>query len=198
MSIEWNDTLSAAAGIASAVAAFAALYAARQSNATAATLARIEHDRRHEERRPQLEVTLGGRGMQLSTLNVHLLGPDEIGHLDSITIRVDNDDQDHTILNPGAGLTQEEVDAHIWGPYRFTPGVDGADQYGRSIPSFPLTVGRGRSFQMERTHPGHWMEGMDQNRWQEVYQGTLVRLVISCRRGDDEWVLARTAPNPAW
>ena len=63
----------------SAVAAVGSWRAARRANKTAETVARIERDRRHEERRPQFDLTLEARGPQHSMLNVHLAGPDELG-----------------------------------------------------------------------------------------------------------------------
>jgi hypothetical protein len=127
-------------------------------------------------------------------LNVHLAGPDELGEVTVVSIRVDDDDKDRSSLF-GRGATAEEIANHIWGPYRFTPRVDDADEHGREVGPFALKVGRGRPFQMERTRPGHWMEGMTMDAWQEGYLAHPVRLVITCRSGEDEWVLARALPN---
>jgi hypothetical protein len=184
----------AAAGL-SAVAAVGSWNAAQRSNNTAETVARIERDRWHVERRPQFELTLEPLSSQHLRLNVHLAGPDELRDVEITSIRVDDDDKDRTGLTPG-GLTREEIDNHVWGPLRFTPLVDEADRYGRAVGPFILRVGRGRPFQLEPTTPGHWMTGTNPDQWQEQYRGHPVRLVITCRVGDEEWVLPRHLPNP--
>jgi hypothetical protein len=198
MSIPWGDIATFSTAALSAVATAGAWLAAHRSAKTAEILTRIEHDRRHEERRPQFELTLGGPHRQPATLNVHLAGPDELGEVEVVSIRVDDDDKDRTMLTPGRDITQADIDAHVWGPFRFTPRVDGADEFGRRLGPFRLKVGRGRPFQMERTQPGRWMEGKTQDLWQDEYVDHPVRLVITCRVGDEEWVLARRLPNYPW
>jgi hypothetical protein len=186
-------TSTIAAGL-SAIAAIGAWNAAHRSNQTAETMARIERDRRHEERRPQFELTLEPRSEQHSNLNIHLAGPDELGEVEIISIRVDDDDKDRTGLIYG-DTTREEIDNHIWGPVRFTPRLVGVDEHGRTAGPFSLRVGRGHRFQMEPSLRGLWMTGTTQEQWQREYRGHPVRLVITCRAGDDEWVLARQLPN---
>lgn len=183
-----------AAGL-SAVAAAGSWNAARRANKTAETVARIERDRRHEERRPQFQLTLDPLGPQHLRLNVHLAGPDELRDVEVTSIRVDDDDKDRTALTPG-GVSREEIDNHVWGPLRFTPRVDEADRHGRAVGPFTFRVGRGRPFQMEPTSPGRWMTGTTPEQWQEQYRGHPVRLVITCRVGDEEWVLPRHLQNP--
>ncbi|NEE58393.1 hypothetical protein G3M55_79370 [Streptomyces sp. SID8455] len=40
------------------------------------------------------------------------------------------------------------------------------------------------------------MRGKTQGVWQGEYVGQPIRLVLTCRRGDREWVLARQLENP--
>ena len=123
-------------------------------------------------------------------------GPDPLGHLDAVTVAVANDDRNRVIINPGLGATQEDVDAHVWGPWRFAPHTDDADRNGRAVAPVPLQLGRGRPFTMERTRPGHWMRGTDQAAWQQQYADHPIRLLLTCRQGDERWVIARQIPNP--
>lgn len=197
MDIPWGAIGAFSTATLGAVAATGAWFAARRSAETAEALARIERDRRHEERRPQFELSLGGPYREHSTLNVHLAGPDELDEVEIVSIRVDDDDKDRTRLTPG-GATQEEIENHVWGPFRFTPMVDNGDEHGRALGSFRLRVGRGRPFQMERTRPGRWMTGKTQDQWQDDYRGEPVRIVLTCRVSDEEWTLARRLPNDPW
>jgi len=226
MSFPWNETLSTTAAVGSFVAAGIALRisskanstgakgveaaqysneaadkaneAAQKANETAEIVARIEQQRRHDELTPDLRITLveQGGGSAQARLNVHLAGPHQLGHLDHLAITVDNDDMERRLLREDEQLTQADVDAHVWGPFHFVRGADGADEHGRSVPPVRLTVGRGRPFAMTRTVPGRWMTGKTFSMWQEEYRGQPVRLRITCRRGDEEWVLAQEVENP--
>ncbi|WP_329394304.1 hypothetical protein OHA45_12155 [Streptomyces lydicus] len=196
MSIWSSQNLGFAAAALSAVAAVGSWIAARRANSTAATVARIERARWRDDLTPRFVLSLRDLGGGRFNLHVHLDGPDSLGDLDAVSMEVVNDDMDHRVLNPGFGLTQEEADAHIWGPFRFTPGVDGADERGRSVPSVALMMGRGRPFAMERTRPGHWMVGQVAEGWQQRYVGMPIRLRLTCSRGQDTWILARKVENP--
>ncbi|WP_328584954.1 hypothetical protein [Streptomyces sp. NBC_00370] len=196
MSAHWNDTLSTIGGLAGAAAAVAAWRAATKANATADTVARIERDRHHAELAPQFDIGFVETSETRAKLAIHLSGPDQLGHLTSITASVGNDDAEHVLASPGLDVTQEGVDAFVWGPFRFQPDADGADRNGRAVAPVSLLVGRGRSFAMERTRPGHWMTGKTFERWQENYRNEPVRLILTCRRDDEEWVVTRRIPNP--
>lgn len=196
MSIEWTDTISAAAAGLSAVAAGGAWWAARRSAATAETLASIERDRRHEDLTPDIALSFTGRFGDNGSITVHLAGPDSLGDLTAVQLEMVNDDMDHRVLNPTPDLTQADADAHVWGPFRFVPGVDGADRNGRQTGAVPLEMGRGRPFAVERTRPGHWMEGMAADGWQDRYTHLPIRVRVTCRRGEETWVLARELENP--
>ncbi|MFH8867194.1 hypothetical protein [Streptomyces griseus] len=196
MSIEWTDTISAAAAALSAFAAGGAWWAARRSAATAETLAGIERDRRREDLTPQIRLAITGQFGDRGNILVHLAGPDSLGDLTSVQLEMVNDDMDHRVLNPTSDVTQEDSDAHVWGPFRFAPGVDGADENGRRTGALPIEMGRGRPFAIERTRPGHWMEGPVADGWQDRYTHLPIRVRVTCRRGQETWVLARELENP--
>lgn len=197
MSIHWSDGASAIAAVFSAITAGIALFAADKANKTANTVARIERERWHADLTPNFEMTLTETGGGHARLHVYLRGPDPLRTLDQVTIRVDDDDNNRTIMQGYVGgPTQEQIDSHVWGPWRFTPGSDHAGQDGRQVISEPMNVGRGQPFSMERTHRGFWMGGTTDEFWQQQYADHPIRLIFTCRRGDEEWVVARQIDNP--
>lgn len=156
-------TSTAAAGL-SALAAIGSWNAARRANKTSAqaqatgerayetanAVARIERDRRREERRPQFDLTLEPRSPQHSMLNVHLAGPDELGEVESVSIRVDDDDKDRTHLTPG-GATREDIDNQIWGPSDSPPPCRSRPAWPHRWPIHPAS--RARPPLPDGTHP---------------------------------------------
>ncbi|MGW6741617.1 hypothetical protein ACWGDX_12975 [Streptomyces sp. NPDC055025] len=150
----------------------------------------------HADLTPQFDLALTETGHNQALLNVHLNGPDALHHLDEVVITVGNDDMDHIVLHPSGGLTQDDVDAFVWGPFRFSPYINGTDEHGRGPEAFPLEVGAGRPLAMQRTRPAPWMEGKSQGTWQGENGGNSIRLVLTCRRGDQKWVIARRLENP--
>jgi hypothetical protein len=198
MGFPWAETISGVTAVFSAAAAGGSWKAARRANATADTVARIEQNRWHAELTPQFDLTLTETGGGTARLTVHLNGPDELGRLDDVWVSVGNDDMDHAITHGDGRLTQEDLDAFVWGPFRFRAGIDGADADGRGAAPFPLLVGRGRPLAMERTRPGLWMTGKTQEAWQQENVGNPVRIVITCRRGEELWAVARRVDNPPY
>jgi hypothetical protein len=198
MSTHWSDGTTAITAVLSTITAGIALFAADKANKTANTVARIERERWHADLTPDFEITLREESHGHGRLHMYLAGPNPLRSLDEITIRVDDDDNDHTLRHPHVGgPTQEQIDAHVWGPWRFLPSSDGAGQDGRTVrPAVSLNVGRGHPFSMERTHHGFWMTGMTDETWQRQYVDQPIRLIITCRRGDEEWVVARRVENP--
>ncbi|MFI6495025.1 hypothetical protein [Streptomyces sp. NPDC050564] len=196
MSIPWGDIATFSTAALSAVAAVGAWFAAQRANKTGDAIARIERERWHADLTPQFDLVLAETGNGQALLSVHLDGPDALRHLDEVVITVGNDDRDHTVLHPNGTLTQDEVDAFVWGPFRFTPHANGTDEHGRGPEAFPLQVGTGQPRAMQRTRPGHWMEGKSQGMWQGENAGNPIRLVLTCRRGNEEWVIARRLENP--
>lgn len=196
MSIPWGEITASFTAVASTVAAYLAWRTSVRSAETADAVARIEEQRWHADLTPQFKLDLAEVGNGQALLDIHLAGPDALGHLDSISIVVGNDDRAHEVLNAGVDVTQEEVDAFVWGPYRFSPNANGADDDGRGPEPFDLAVGIGTQRAMQRTRPGHWMTGKTQGTWQGEYVGKPIRLKLTCRRGDEQWVITRHLDNP--
>ncbi|WP_435597027.1 hypothetical protein [Streptomyces anulatus] len=198
MSIEWTDTISAGAAALSAIAAGGAWWAATRSAAAAKALTRIEDERWKADRTPQFDLELIEIGSGQALLQLHLTGPDSLERLDSITIKIGDDDRDLSGVTPAPGFTRADLEDFVWGPFKFTHGANGTDEHGRGPAPFPLAVGTGSRFAMQRTYPGPWMEGKTHGMWQGEYVGKPIRLVLTCRRGETEWVLARQLENPVF
>lgn len=191
MSIPWADIGTVSTAGLSAIATWGAWLAARRSAKTASTVARIEQDRWHAELLPQFQVSVDRAEGDRATLSVRLVGPLPLCHLDEIRIEVAQSDDMARIAGLAGGPSQEELDAQVWGPLRFTHGADGADINGKTVAPFALEVGKGRPFSMERTRPPHWQEGNDRDaRWRDQWLNTPMRLVLTCKRdGFKNWVV---------
>ncbi|MGW6414370.1 hypothetical protein [Streptomyces sp. NPDC055055] len=169
---------------------------AEAARGTADAIARIEHARWLYERTPQFDFTLVPVGDRGAKLRIHLAGPDALGHLDSITVRIVDDDFNHVSELAGA-TPREQIEAHVWGPFKLHPRVSGADADGRELTSGQLTVGQGLPLVLDRTVPGTWMS-MNYDAWQRTYVDHPIRIRLVCRRGDDTWTVARAIDNPPW
>lgn len=191
MDIPWGAVTSFATAALSVVAAFGAWRAAHRSAATADTVARIEQDRWHADLLPRFDITIERAEGDRATLSVHLAGPVPLCHLDDIRIEiVPSDDMSRLATTPGEP-TQEQLDAQVWGPLRFTHGADGADVDGKTVAPFQLEVGKGRPFSIERTRPPIWLRGDDRAaRWRDQWLNTPMRLVITCQKeGYKPWIV---------
>jgi hypothetical protein len=183
MSIHWSDGTNAIAATASAVAAVAAWFAARRSNTTAETVARIERDRWHTELTPEFDVTATalGPGTNKASLHITLKKPTGLPGLTKGILRIRDDGYVH---QPLGFVTQEMIDATIYGPYRFEPGISGASADGRTVTSRPIGLGDWDKFALERTLPDH----VDQDVWHSTYDNALIRLSIECHAdGHKPW-----------
>lgn len=198
MDIPWGNVASFSTAGLSTVAAFGAWFAARRSGRTADTVARIEQDRWHADLLPQFNISIEDREGDRATLSVRLAGPLPLCHLDEIRVEiVQSDDMSRVATLPGEP-TQEQLDAQVWGPIRFTHGADGADVDGRTVAPFSLEVGKGRPFSIERTRPPHWQQGDDRDAgWRDQWLNKPMRVVLTCRReGFKEWVVPRDVEVP--
>ncbi|HEX5142498.1 MAG TPA: hypothetical protein VFW21_01375 [Mycobacterium sp.] len=181
----------AAAGIA-AWAAFQSRSSAKESNSAASQLTAIESQRRQSELCPQLRLTCErwGSGVDILRLRVALVGPPGLNRLDRLTAAIRNDHfrRGETHQEHMGGPTAEQVKAHIWGPYHFTPatGPDDArsDGTGRTtIYDTPIPTGEQLVYQLEHTLPGQWMTSMGQSDWIRQ-QGTLIRMAFTAEHND--------------
>lgn len=167
--------------------------AADKANLTADTLAAIERDRRHSELRPVLEIATPSAPNTPDVLRFRFTGPDELEPLGpltvTITIRDDRDRSNDPIL--GGGPTREDVAAYIWGPWRFRPGVDDADETGRVAQQRTVAVGEELCSTVEKSPAPRWYAG-DQPAWDRHYGQSPVRLRIEVTApGFQPWVILR-------
>lgn len=199
MSTHWADGTSAITAVASTLAAIASWRAAQRSNRTAEAVARIERNRWQTEMEPTFDITIVRSQGDHATLDVQLTGPHALRQLDEIIIDIlASDDQLRDPLNPHGRPTAEDVANHTWGPYRFTPRTDGADEHGKRVAPFALQVGRGRPFAIELTRPPLWQEGDDRNRrWREQWDGKPLKMRLTCTRaGHEPWIIPYDIERP--
>ncbi len=195
----WNAVGAIAAVVAAGIAAWAAVQSkssARQSNEAATALARIENDRRHSELCPQLRISTepSAPGVKPLRLRIALVGPSGLDRLDSLTVTIRNDKLRRGDAAIVGGATAEEIEAHIWGPFRFTPktGPDKAraDDKGRATHyAESLPLGEELVFQLEPTTSPGWSEGQSQESWERTV-GSAIRLTLDASRANlGSWTL---------
>jgi hypothetical protein len=181
------EALLVAVGAVAAVAAVGAWWAARSSSQASAAMTAIERRRWHADLTPRFElacrVTSGAR----AELRVALVGPAGLDRLDRVTVRIRDDIPGRAPVISG-GPTAEEIARQVWGPYRFVPGVDGADQTGRRVAPFGLLLGDWRPLALERTPAPAW--SADPAVWRRQFDDQPVRLTLACvREGDEPWTV---------
>lgn len=198
MDIHWGEIATFGSAGFSAVAAGGAWFAAHRSNRTAKTVARIEQDRWHAELTPVFKVRLGDQEGNRAGLDFQLVGPLSLRHLDRVELTIASSDDLKRTDQLAGSRPQQELDAQVWGPYRFAAGADGVDATGQTVRPIALDVGRGRPFTLERTRPPQWQEGQDrEQRWAEQWADMPIRLVIRCRKeGSAPWVVPFTVEMP--
>jgi hypothetical protein len=181
------EALLVAVGAVAAIAAVGAWWAARSSSQASAAMTAIERRRWHAYLTPQFELTCRVTSGERATLRVALVGPAALDRLDQVTVHIRDDIPGRAPVTPG-GPTAEEIARQIWGPYRFVPGVDGADQTGRSVAPFELLLGDWRPLTLERTPAPTWSS--DATGWRRQYNDQPVRLTLACvREGDEPWTV---------
>ena len=86
-----------------------------------------------------------------------------------------------------SNVSVDEANEHVWGPLRFTPGVDGAQGNGRRVGPVPLKVGDDRPFQMELSIPPSWSDADGYLGWRTTYHrgGIPVRLAVTCKKDNE-------------
>jgi hypothetical protein len=137
-----------------------AVAAARRSAVASEERSRLETGRRHDELTPRFRVSVKGAGMETFgienlLLTVFLAGPAALGVLDGLTVMIRND---HLwrgkVSRVAGGATDEQVAAHIWGPYRFTrssgQGGQAGDSTGRTMVTDGVPVGESLEFSLSR------------------------------------------------
>lgn len=130
-------------------------------------------------------------------LLVRFDGPAGLGARDALELSV-RDDHDRTndqLLAGGA--TAEERANTIWGPFRLSPHIDGADGLGRRAEPFTLEHGEERRFALDRSQPPRWHEGAEgAHRWEGEYLNKPLRVWVRCLvEGHKAWRLTADLPT---
>jgi hypothetical protein len=174
--------------IAILVAGASAAYTRKQATEQA-RVASIEHDRRHDELTPEFKITCVAQEQDgnRAELTLALTGPAGLTGLHEVAVRIRDDIPDRQ-PRFGSQLTQEQVSAVIWGPYRIVTGLKDTDANGRAHGPFRLLKNEPYPIPLERSLLPSWMS--DPERWREQYEGKPVRLEIICQRHNIEpWVI---------
>jgi len=185
----------AAAGIA-AWAAHQSRASAEKANEAAGALAAIERDRRYEELTPEFRITCtvkGGTG--LAYLRIILTGG-RLEALDAVTVTIlDEAGQDHWGRGLPDGVTQEEAQAFVWGPWEFSKGMSEQVVSNRESRPQPYSRVSGKNWDvlpMAPTGPGRWVNQAGRDEWRKWRKDQPVRLLLTCRRnGYEPWFIQR-------
>jgi hypothetical protein len=109
--------LSAVGAIGAWRAASQANSASTQANAAAVAVAAIETERRHVELTPQLRLELESEDDVSAILRVAIDGPDDLGQIDALSVRIRHEIPNRADLSRDVGTTipPEEIAAQILG-----------------------------------------------------------------------------------
>jgi hypothetical protein len=184
----WTFGVAALALIATTVTAMLAWRASH-------SLAQVERDRWHRELTPVVKVILSrwAPGSDLVRMRLRLEGPIGLDELDSVEVSI-RDTPGDRVSELAGSPTADEVARVIWGPLRFRPGVDKADDIGRVVPGRPLTVGEELVFLLEPSLPPKWISSPSPAAWEQIYGADyrhVLRIAIRCRKdGYKPWHIA--------
>lgn len=183
-----DTSIAAASAAFSGIAAFGAWKASRQANDTAVSVAQIERDRWHDALTPQLRLKLEQPD---GLLYVRFDGPAQLGRL-GVRLTVRDDFDRSRVPSLAGGATPEEIARIVWGPCRFRPGIDGADQLGRAVAPFSLEAGDRTRLAVDPSAKPAWYEGAEgEERWRAQYRNATIRLWADCEaEGHRPWRLS--------
>jgi hypothetical protein len=185
--------IGALAAVAAAVAAIGSWKSAGRANETAATMAAIERDRRHDEMTPEFTITAQARGTSGDSADMRVTLTGGVDRLDAVTVTIlDDANQDHWAHGLPGGISQEDAEAFVWGPWEFNTGASAQVDSSRTTKPRPydrVSGGNWDLLSLHATRPGTWMS-MSQEDWLRQYLNQPVRLLITCRRdGYATWSL---------
>lgn len=195
--------------IVAAVGSVGAVWYSRRSAKSAAvsasaanTAAALDSQRRHDELTPEFDISIaaGQNGVgEHAHMQVTLTGPDGLDRLDEVTIAIlDEAGKDHWAYGLPDKVSAEDARQFVWGPWEFNTGASVQVTDNRTTRARPYSRPDGKNrdrLSLTRTRPGHWMGAMTLEQWQREQDGP-IRLQITCRRGDDQWVLLREVKVP--
>ncbi|MFD4933369.1 hypothetical protein [Streptomyces virginiae] len=155
---------------------------------TAESVAQIERDRWHRELTPKVAFRVTKERGHLELL-VRYSGPSSLGTLSSLTLRVrdDRDRSNDPVL--AGGMTAEERANTIYGPFRFRPYTDGADETGRTVAPISLPPGEEHRLALDPSLPHrHYAGGTQQ--WEKDWREENFRMWVDCQvEGHKPWTL---------
>jgi hypothetical protein len=197
----WSVTSFILSVIAVVVASASAAYTRKQA-VQAAKVTAIEQGRRHDELTPEFEVTCSvpDAAAGSADLRVTLTGGG-LDYLDEVVITIlDEAGRDHWAHGLPEGVTQEQAEAFVWGPWKFNTGAGAQVITSRETRPRAYSRVSGKNWDvlsLTATRPGHWMTGTTQDIWRKQHQDHPVRLLITCRRdGYEPWFVSQEV-NPA-
>jgi hypothetical protein len=157
--------------IAILVARASAAYTRKQATEQA-RVASIEHDRRHDELTPEFKITCESHeeDKNRAELTLELTGPAGLTRLDQVTVRI-RDDIPNRQPRFRSQLTQEQIAAVIWGPYRIVSGLKDTDPNGRTHGPFRLLKNEPYPIPLEHSLLPSWMS--DPERWASSTKASL-------------------------
>ena len=177
--------------LALAAAGASALYARSQSqNQDKATA--IESGRWHDELTPVFEASCEVPEFQgdSAMLKVALTGGMEA--LDEVVITIqDESGIDHWGRGLPAGVTQEQAEAFVWGPWEYDINASAQVVSNRQTRARPYSLLTGKDWDvltLAATKPGSWMTATSPDKWRKDWRRQPIRLLITCRRdGHNPW-----------
>jgi hypothetical protein len=160
------------------------------------TVTAIEQDRRHEELTPEFDITCTVKKTSDDDADLRVtLAGGGLDRLDEVVITIlDEVGKDHWGHGLPDGVTQEEAQAFVWGPWEFNTGPSAQVVSNRESRPRPYSRVSGKNWDLlglTATRPGRWMN-MPQELWRKQYRDHHVRLLITCRReGYEPWFVQR-------
>ncbi|UOE21397.1 hypothetical protein NI17_009925 [Thermobifida halotolerans] len=148
-------------------------------------------DRRYAELTPALDLEWRAQYGRRGVLVVTMTGPVGLERLDRVEVTVADPIPDRAPVIAG-GPTQQELDAQVWGPYRFVTSTAHVASH-RTAQLDQVRVNIPVHLAMERAPAPHWVA--DFAGWEEERAGDPVLITLVCHHADHQsWTLHRSVP----
>lgn len=189
--------IGAVAAVGAAWAATGSWLAARKANQTAASVAAIERERRHDELAPEFEITCRSLGPPPAGAELYIaLTGGRLERYDAVTVSIlDEARRDHWGHGLPEGVTQEEAQAFVWGPWEFNAMASAQVVSNRETRPRAYSRVSGKNWDLlalVHTRPGPWMGSMATGQWLKQWDAQPVRLLVTCRcDGYEPWFIQR-------
>jgi hypothetical protein len=130
----------------------------------------------------------------LADLRVELVGGRLERHTAVTVTILDEAGQDHWTRGLPDGVTQDEAEAFVWGPWEFNTGASEQVVSNRESKARPYSRVSGKNWDLlslRATRPGKWMS-ISQAEWRKQWGGEPVRLLVTCIcEGYEPWFIQR-------